>query len=166
MSCLIAHCQLFCLNEMLLFEKTLYLNSGPSRQNQERRAALTETALKNPVLFSGPRGGRFEKICCIGSTSNPSATVGPGVRGCACPGLFPRMSTSCLMVEQPACACGDGCSWMFAGIVFGQIRPGRVRGCQFTTLPRPPMRGSIIAQTSSTIMPQPVWTLYCILLGG
>ena len=55
-------------------------------------------------------------------------------------------------------ACGDGCSWMFAGIVSGQIRPGRVRGCQFTTLPRPPMRGSIIAQTSSTIMPQPGWT--------
>ena len=25
-------------------------------------------------------------------------------------------------------ACGDGCSWMLAGIVFGQIRPGRVQG--------------------------------------
>ena len=84
------HCQLFCINKRLLSENTLYLNSGPSHQNQERRAALTETALKNPVLFSGPRGGRFEKICCIGSTSNPSATVGPWGPRMRMSGSFPE----------------------------------------------------------------------------
>ena len=129
------HCQLFCINKRLLSENTLYLNSSPSHQNQERRAALTETALKNPVLFSGPRGGRFEKICCIGSTSNPSATVGHGVRGCACPGLFPRMSTSCLMVEQPAYGLWG---WMFMDVRWHCLRTDQARACTGVSVHHPP----------------------------
>jgi hypothetical protein len=132
-------------------KNTLYLNSGPSHPNQERRAALTETALKNPVLISGPRGGRFEKICCIGSTSNPSATVGHGVRGCACPGLFPRMSTSCLMVEQPAFGLWGwfnvhGCSLALSSDRSGQGAYGGVSS--------PPSRDPQCADPSSHKHPQ------------
>ena len=97
-----------------------------------------------PIRYGGPRGTRMRM-----SGSFPEDVH-----------LLPYGGATCLW---PMGMVVHGCSLALSSDRSGQ---GAYGGVSFTTPPRPPMRGSIIAQTSSTIMPQPVWTLKCILLGG